>query len=94
MLDIAVNLFGSGGGGRRSGGGSGFKGGFITGKDGLGKRREEGLVTFTVDVHTGGSTTLGIGVKELGGGAVVVQVWLSDSHCLLPVHLWCVCALY
>lgn len=79
VLDIAVNLFGSGSGrgGRSSSGGSGVKYSVSTGKDGSGKRREEGLVTFTVDVHTGGSTTLGIGVKELGGGAVVVQVWLG-----------------
>ena len=39
-------------------------------------QKDEGMVTFTVDVHTGGSLTLGIGVKELGGGCVVVEVRL------------------
>lgn len=37
-------------------------------------RRHEKLVTFTVDVHTGGAKTLGVTVKELGGGAVFVEV--------------------
>ena len=77
VLDIAVNIFGTGGGGRgdnwrRSSSGS-------TGsvdRSGLGGH-EDGLVTFTIDVPTGGSTSLGITVKELGGGAVFVEVMTS-----------------
>lgn len=76
LLDIAVSLFGSGGGaggrgGRHSidGDGSNRSGGAVKSK-----KKKEKLVTFTVDVHTGGSMTLGVTVKELGGGAVFVEV--------------------
>lgn len=63
LLDIAASLFGgAGGGGPKS-----------NGADGRGNAGEK-LVTFTVDVHTGSSTTLGVTVKELGGGAVYVEV--------------------
>lgn len=60
--------------GRRvSDGGSLGKSGSISSR-----KDEGGLVTFTVDVHTGGSVTLGISVKELGGGAVLVEVKVED----------------
>lgn len=67
LLDIAVSLFGgSGSGGTKSN---------ITSNGADGRRKtDEKLVTFTVDVHTGSSTTLGVTVKELGGGAVYVEV--------------------
>lgn len=63
LLDIAVALFGSGG--TKSGGGAGKRG-----------SKEEKLVTFTVDVYAGTSKTLGVTVKEMGGGAVFVEVTL------------------
>lgn len=63
LLDIAVSLFGgASSGGARSNGADGRR------------DTDEKLVTFTVDVHTGSSTTLGVTVKELGGGAVYVEV--------------------
>lgn len=52
--------------------GSSPRGSLIGGSGGAGN--ELRLATFTVDVHTGGCARLGVGVKELGGGAVVVQV--------------------
>lgn len=88
VLDIAINLFGGSGSsggesarrssrtnssGRRSGSSSSRRNGTSSDKKGASKKND-GLVTFTVDVHTEGSMTLGIGVKELGGGAVVVEV--------------------
>lgn len=91
VLDVAVSLFGtSGSGGRRSSGSSNGRpeaGG--VGKSDAGKN-DEGLVTFTVDVHTGGCTTLGIGVKELGGGAVVVEVQNSARAVSVLLFLSCV----
>ncbi|CAM9504849.1 unnamed protein product [Scytosiphon promiscuus] len=51
-------------------------------------RRHEKLVTFTVDVHTGGSKTLGVTVKELGGGAVFVEdVRKLPGGCSGPAEL-------
>lgn len=74
LLDIAVSLFGGAGGG-------GTKTNNTNRADG---RRYSGekLVTFTVDVHTGSSMTLGVTVKELGGGAVYVEVrqWLIAAN--------------
>lgn len=82
LLDIAVTLFGPGGGGRHSAGGD--SGGATRGPGGSAgtpssrvnknKSKDDKLVTFTVDVHAGNSMTLGVTVKELGGGAVFVQV--------------------
>ena len=82
LLDIAVSLFGgAGSGGTKTNSNS----------TGAGGRRNTGekLVTFTVDVHTGSSTTLGITVKELGGGAVYVEVrrWLVAAKRISRV--WC-----
>lgn len=79
VLDIAVNLFGpgsggSGDGGRRSSAGNRTKrGAGSVGRGGPGGY-DDGLMTFTIDVPTGGSMSLGITVKELGGGAVFVEV--------------------
>ncbi|CAM9743661.1 unnamed protein product, partial [Laminaria digitata] len=81
VLDIAVNLFGPGGGGggggdegRRSSTGNGAKlGAGSVGSGGGPGGHDEGLMTFTIDVPTGGSMSLGITVKELGGGAVFVE---------------------
>lgn len=89
LMDVAVKLFGANGGagdtdgvantnvegmriknGRRVS--QGHSGGNVPG--GMLGGNETRQVTFTVDVHTEGSTRLGIGVRELGGGAVVVQV--------------------
>ncbi|CAM9391924.1 unnamed protein product [Hapterophycus canaliculatus] len=91
LLDISVNLFGSergdGGGRRQSSGSNGSK---------RGKRsratssygRHEKLITFTVDVHTGGVNTLGVTVKELGGGAVFVEdVRKLPGGCSGPAEL-------
>lgn len=89
LMDVAVKLFGANGGtgdtdgvastnvegmrvknGRRVP--QGLSGGNAPG--GMLGGSETRQVTFTVDVYTEGSTRLGIGVRELGGGAVVVQV--------------------
>lgn len=90
LMEVAVKLFGANGGtgdadsgvantnvegvrvknGRRVA--QGHSGGSVSG--GLLGGSEARQVTFTVDVHTEGSSRLGIGVRELGGGAVVVQV--------------------
>lgn len=75
VWDIAAKLFGTTsttGGGGASGGD--MRGPASWGGVGGGRGADSGLATFTVDVHTDGSAKLGIGVKELGGGAVVVQV--------------------
>eukprot|EP00752_Nemacystus_decipiens_P014145 g12578.t2 len=81
LLDIAVSLFGgAGSGGTKTVGNS-------NGADGR-RNTGEKLVTFTVDVHTGSSTTLGITVKELGGGAVYVEdVRKLDKGCSGPAEL-------
>lgn len=69
LLDIAVSLFGgAGSGGTKTNSSSNGS------VDGMRRNVGEKLVTFTVDVHTGSSTTLGVTVKELGGGAVYVEV--------------------
>lgn len=85
LLDIAVTLFGPSGGGGSGGGGGRHSGGGDTGSTGTpsssssrvkqSKNKDDKLVTFTVDVHAGNSTTLGVTVKELGGGAVFVEVY-------------------
>ena len=69
LLDIAASLFGGAGSGTTKTNTTGNS----NGADGR-RNAGEKLVTFTVDVHTGSSTTLGITVKELGGGAVYVEV--------------------
>ncbi|CBN76111.1 conserved unknown protein [Ectocarpus siliculosus] len=75
LLDIAVSLFGSGDGAGGRGGRHSIDGDGSSKSSGVvkSKKKEEKLVTFTVDVHTGGSMTLGVTVKELGGGAVFVE---------------------
>ncbi|CAN0313422.1 unnamed protein product, partial [Ectocarpus fasciculatus] len=75
LLDIAVSLFGSGGGAGGRGGRHSIDGDGSNRSAGAVKseKKKEKLVTFTVDVHTGGSMTLGVTVKELGGGAVFVE---------------------
>ncbi|CAM9146896.1 unnamed protein product [Ectocarpus sp. 13 AM-2016] len=75
LLDIAVSLFGSGLGAGGRGGRHSIDGDGSSKSSGVvkSKKKEEKLVTFTVDVHTGGSMTLGVTVKELGGGAVFVE---------------------
>ena len=77
VLDISVNLFGSGVGddGRRSSASNAMNRGAGSAGRGVGPGGyDDGLMTFTIDVPTGGSTSLGITVKELGGGAVFVEV--------------------
>lgn len=82
VLDVSVNLFGPGDGGdgvgddgrRSSASNAAKRGAGSVGRGGGPGGYDDGLTTFTIDVPTGGSMSLGITVKELGGGAVFVEV--------------------
>lgn len=83
VMDIAVNILEncSISGGRRPGTGrrdssnvTSNGSSYNMGKASPVNKKDEGMATFTVDVPTRGSLTLGIGVKEMGGGCVMVEV--------------------
>lgn len=83
VMDITVNVLGNSNisGGRGPGTGrrdssnvSSNGSNYNMGKTSPVKKNDEGMATFTVDVPTRGSLTLGIGVKEMGGGCVMVEV--------------------